>query len=141
MVRSIVHLVLGTILGVGQNFGMATGPQNQPHIFWFSAPVKPKQTVMVCGHFPQPQRFDIVVFRLPDGKPELLPKVEWSFPETRGQVVKLLSVTETALAFSLPDLGGDGIYGVALRSGSKIVTSFRVNLPELWWALSDIVNR
>ncbi len=140
MMCSIVHLALGMILSVWQNFGMAMDSQNQAHIFWFSEPVKPKQTVMVCGHFPKPHQFEVVVFRLPDGKPEPLPKVEWSLPEAKGQTVKLLLVTETALAFSLPDLGGNGVYGVALRSGGKVMASFRINLPELWWALGDIVT-
>jgi len=110
-------------------------------VFWVSAPVKPQQTVMVCGHFPAAQRFEIEVVRLSDGRPTPLKTEPRPFPaDARArQRVKPLQASETALMFELPDLGGLGIYAFALRSPSGEMTPALVNCPEMWWALGDCV--
>ena len=39
--------------------------------------------------------------------------------------------------FVLPDLGGDGVYGIRLDQPREAPVFARVNLPEVWWTLTE----
>ncbi|HID06870.1 MAG TPA: hypothetical protein EYP10_06950, partial [Armatimonadetes bacterium] len=97
--------------------------------------------VMVCGYFPQRKQVAIEVVRLRDDdvKPLNVRRAGFPMDERKRRVVKPLRVTETAIMFELPDMGGLGIYAFAIRINGKIACASMVNHPEIWWALGDVV--
>ncbi len=111
-----------------------------PVVFWASAPVQPGQTVLVCGRFPEPAKLAVGVARvgdrggdLPKARPARLTSLK--FVPVRGA-----AVTDTALTFQLPDLGGPGMYCVSIRrqdGEQPQVAQVLLNAPEVWAVVSD----
>ena len=110
-------------------------------VFWASAPVAPGEAVLLSGVFPEHQQLAVGVERLADGKPGLpapAPPVPAAKP---AKLAKVLQVSDSALIFELPDLGGPGMYVATVyrKAEEKLtpVAAVRLNAPEIWWLLGD----
>jgi hypothetical protein len=101
-------------------------------VFWVSGPVRPGETVLATGYFPEPQQISLKVANIEHAAGD------WrSVTSARGIRVRPLKVTETSIMFVLPDLGGDGVFAFRLDQPHEAPVYARVNLPEVWWTLAE----
>ena len=121
--------------------GGATAPDPSV-IYWVSAPVLPGETVLMCGHFPEPDALQVAVQRLSDRNPGKPPESPGRPPELEGSPRTLapLQATETAVMFELPERRGPGVYDVAVLTDGAPAAVARLNDPVAWWALGDVVT-
>ena len=101
-------------------------------IFWVSAPVEPGQAVLVTGYFPQAAKASIKVAPLSGSKGD------WHAITSSGAAAPALKATECSLSFELPTHGGAGVYGFRIEQPNEQPLYGRVNLPEIWWTLTDV---
>jgi hypothetical protein len=101
-------------------------------IFWVSGPVRPGETVLATGHFPEPQQLSIKVANIEPSAGD------WrAITSANGVGVTPLKITETSIMFVLPDMGGDGVYGIRVDQPHEASVYARVNLPEVWWTMAE----
>src|SRR5580700_565021 len=101
-------------------------------VFWVSGPVRPGEAVLATGYFPEPQQISLRVANIEHTTGD------WhSVTSVKGIPVSPLKITETSIMFVLPDFGGDGVYGFRLDQPHEAPVYARVNLPEIWWTLTE----
>jgi hypothetical protein len=101
-------------------------------VFWVSGPVRPGETVLATGYFPEPQEISLKVANIKHATGD------WrSFTSANGGRVTPLKITKTSIMFTLPDLGQDGVYAFRLDQPHEAPVYARVNLPEVWWTLTE----
>jgi hypothetical protein len=101
-------------------------------VFWVSGPVRPGEIVLVTGYFPEPQQIALRVANIEHAAGD------WhSVTSARGIRVSPLRITMSSIMFVLPDLRGDGVYGFRLDQPHEAPVYARVNLPEVWWTLTE----
>src|ERR1700722_9772066 len=101
-------------------------------VFWVSGPVRPGETVLATGYFPEPQQTSLRVANIEHTAGD------WhSVISAKGIRVSPLKITESSIMFVLPDLGGDGVYGFRVDQPHEAPVYARVNLPEIWWTLTE----
>lgn len=121
MVRFVISMLLCMFSSVGE-----TG------LFWVSAPVHTNETVLVTGYFPAFAQLSIRAVKL-SGRAGA-----WQSLVSEGGVpITPSRRSENNLAFVLPDLGGEGVYGFRVDQPDQNPLYGRVNLPEIWWQLSE----
>src|SRR5260370_21793393 len=101
-------------------------------VFWVSGPVRPGETVLATGYFPEPQKISLKVANIEDAVGD------WrSITSANGILVRPLKSTETSIMFLLPNLAGNGVYAFRLDQPHEAPVYARVNLPEVWWTLAE----
>jgi hypothetical protein len=101
-------------------------------IFFVSGPVRPGETVLATGYFPEPQQLSIKIANIEPAAGD------WrALTSANGVGVTPLKITETSIMFVLPDLGGDGVYGIRVDQPREAPVYARVNLPEVWWTMAE----
>jgi hypothetical protein len=101
-------------------------------VFWVSGPVRPGEAVLATGYFPEPQQISLKVASIER------PAGDWrAVTSANGIQVKPLKISESSIMFELPNLGGDGVYGFRLDQPHEAPVYARVNLPEVWWTLTE----
>jgi hypothetical protein len=112
--------------------GFAGVAMAESAVFWVSGPVRPGEAVLATGYFPQAQQMSLKVANVGRAAGD------WrAVTATNGIRVTPLKVTETSIMFVLPDLEGDGVYGFRVDQPGETPVYARVNLPEVWWTLSE----
>lgn len=101
-------------------------------VFWVSAPVKAGETVLVNGYFPQAQQAALRIANITRaGK-------DWgAVVSAQGRSAEIVKATENAMMFVLPRDIGQGVFGFRLDQPGENPIYGRVNLPEIWWTLSQ----
>ncbi|MEO8660332.1 MAG: glycosyl hydrolase family 28-related protein [Bryobacteraceae bacterium] len=115
----------------GAMFLFAGFVQAESAVFWVSAPVTTGQAVLVTGYFPNPGKLSIKVAKLSAAA------ADWHASVSNGAAAQPIEATETSFAFALPNQGGDGVYGFRVDQQGQQPLFERVNLPEIWWTLTD----
>jgi hypothetical protein len=101
-------------------------------VFWVSGPVRPGEAVLATGYFPEPQQVSLKVASIEHAAGD------WrSVTSANGIRVSPLKVSESSIMFELPNLGGGGVYGFRLDQPHDAPVYARVNLPEVWWTLTE----
>ncbi len=113
---------------------MGVAASGQPKVFWASDPVRPDETVLVCGDgFGESPRIEIA--RLPDGDAGSPPaRVSWS---GQARQVKPVQPDDRSVKFVVPVELATGAYVFRITGPKGASEPVRLNCPTPYWSQGD----
>lgn len=114
---------------------LATGVSAQPTVFWASDPVRPNETVMVCGDgFTDGPAVRLA--RLPDEEPGR-PGTALQWPAEAAEV-QALQADDQSLKFVLPADTAPGACVFRVETAEGASEPVRLNCPTPYWSQGDV---